>query len=83
MTRKTYRELAKEIGRLLAVREDTNDEITWELIGAMMSAMKEDNPKFDRDVFTDAIEASKKETFKRWDDRAVRNLTNSIVMGNG
>ena len=83
MTRKTYRILAEKIGRLLAEKQDEGDDVTSELISAMCSAMKEDNSAFDKEKFLEAIEKSKMETLKRWDDRRLQNLTNSIVAGNG
>jgi hypothetical protein len=83
MTRKTYQQLAKEIGRLLAIEADTGDRVTWELIGVMCAAMKSDNSAFDKTKFVEAVEAAKKDTIKRWDDRTIQSLTNSIVAGNG
>ena len=83
MTRKTYQQLAKEIGRLLAIEADTGDRVTWELIGVMCAAMKSDNSKFDKTKFVDAIEKSRTDYIKRWDDRALQSLTDSIVRGNG
>lgn len=82
MTRKTYTVLAKEIGLILAQRGNGNSE-TWEVIDAMCSAMKSDNPAFDKTRFVDAIEAERARLIKMWDDRALQNLTDSIVRGNG
>lgn len=82
MTRKTYRKLAEQIGLLLATNGNNNSE-TWSLIDVFCEAMKSDNSAFDKDRFVEAIEATRAATIKRWDDRALQALTNSIVQGNG
>lgn len=69
MTRKTYRELAKEIGRLVAIEADSGDRVTWEIINAMCAAMKSDNSAFDKERFIEAVETSKTETLTKWNAR--------------
>lgn len=82
MTRKTYRKLADELGRLLA-EDTTANSNTWHYIFAFCNAMKEDNSAFDKERFVEAIHASCNATIKRYDDRALQVLTDSIVGGNG
>jgi hypothetical protein len=82
MTRKTYRILAEELGRILAEDTTANSQ-TWRYIFAFCDAMKSDNSAFDKTKFVEAIHASRDATIKRWDDRALQSLTDSIVRGNG
>lgn len=96
MTRKTYRTLAEELGRLLAEDTTANSQ-TWLYIFAFCSAMKSDNSAFDQDKFIVAIHEARDKTIKRWNDRAMTNadtsrtedvralqaLTDHIVRGNG
>lgn len=55
MTKKTYIQLAKDLGYILSVNEgDTG--VAWQTIHVMCSAMRTDNPSFDKQRFIDAIE---------------------------
>ena len=54
MTRKTYIELAEDLGRILATNEG-DTVVAWQVIHAMCRAMKKDNPNFDRDRFETAV----------------------------
>ncbi len=54
MTKKTYQELAEDIGRILGSNEG-DTVVAWMVIAAMCRAMKSDNPRFDRDRFESAI----------------------------
>lgn len=69
MTRKTYRELANEIGRLVAIEADSGDRVTWEIIDAVCNAMKSDNRAFDKDRFIEAVETAKQDTQTKWSAR--------------
>lgn len=68
MTKKTYRELATEIGRIIAQSGNGNSE-TWEIIDAMCDAMKSDNRAFNKDRFVEAIETSRQEMLTNWNAR--------------
>jgi hypothetical protein len=54
MTKKTYIELAKDLGRILG-DSDGNTVVAWQAIHAMCSAMRIDNQSFDKQRFIDAI----------------------------
>ena len=54
MTRKTYRQLAEDIGRILSANEG-DTVVAWQIVAVMCRAMKSDNPAFDRDRFEEAI----------------------------
>ena len=82
MTRKTYRKLADELGKLMA-DDPYRSTQTWLYIHAFCDAMKADNSAFDRDKFIEAVTVSLVLTQKRHDDEALQALTNSIVAGNG
>lgn len=56
MTRKTYRQLAEDLGRMLAYHEDQNHALTWQAIHLMCDAMAEDNPRFARQKFLEAVQ---------------------------
>jgi hypothetical protein len=54
MTKKTYIQLAKDLGYILATNEgDTG--VAWQAIHVMCSAMKSDNAAFDKQRFIDAL----------------------------
>jgi len=54
MTRKTYIELAEDLGRILATNEG-DTVVAWQVIHAMCRAMQKDNPRFDRSRFETAV----------------------------
>jgi hypothetical protein len=54
MTRKTYVQLAEDLGRILA-QNDGNTVAAWQCIHSMCSAMKSDNAAFDKQRFIDAV----------------------------
>jgi hypothetical protein len=54
MTKKTYKELAQDYGRILADNEDATVAI-WQIIHTTCRAMQHDNPRFDRDLFETAV----------------------------
>ena len=54
MTKKTYNELSKDIGRILA-DNDGDTVVAWQIVHSMCRAMQQDNPRFDRDRFETAI----------------------------
>ena len=56
MTRKTYIELAKDLGRILATNEG-DTVVAWQVIHAMCRAMQQDNERFDRNRFETAVKA--------------------------
>lgn len=55
MTRKTYIELAKDLGRILS-DNDGDTVVAWQAIHSMCSAMRQDNSAFDKQRFIDAIQ---------------------------
>ena len=55
MTRKTYIELAKDLGRILS-DNDGDTVVAWQVIHSMCSAMRQDNSAFDKQRFIDAIQ---------------------------
>jgi hypothetical protein len=54
MTKKTYIELAKDLGRILSYNEG-DCHLVWQTIHVMCGALKVDNPLFDKQRFIDAI----------------------------
>ena len=54
MTKKTYIELAKDFGRILADNEGDTVAV-WQVIHSTCRAMQQDNPRFDRDRFEAAV----------------------------
>jgi hypothetical protein len=60
MTKKTYVQLAEDLGRILA-QNDGNSVAAWQCIHAMCSAMKKDNERFDKERFIDAVNKEIKE----------------------
>ena len=59
MTKKTYIELAKDYGRILADNEGDSVAV-WQIIHTTCQAMQKDNPRFDRDRFETAVKAAMK-----------------------
>jgi fructose-bisphosphate aldolase class 1 len=57
MTRKTYIELAKDLGRILS-DNDGDTVVAWQIIHSMCRAMQQDNDKFDRSRFETAVKAA-------------------------
>ena len=57
MTKKTYTELAKDIGRILG-ENDGDTVVAWQIVSSMCKAMQQDNPRFDRDRFEAAVKAA-------------------------
>lgn len=57
MTRKTYIELAKDLGRILADNEG-DTVVAWQVIHSMCRAMQQDNERFDRNRFETAVKAA-------------------------
>ena len=57
MTKKTYIELAKDYGRILAENEGDSVAV-WQIIHTTCRAMQQDNPRFDRDRFETAVKAA-------------------------
>jgi hypothetical protein len=57
MTKKTYTELAKDIGRILG-ENDGDTVVAWQIVSLMCRAMQQDNPRFDRDRFETAVKAA-------------------------
>lgn len=57
MTRKTYIELAKDLGRILADNEG-DSVVAWQVIHSMCRAMQQDNERFDRNRFETAVKAA-------------------------
>jgi hypothetical protein len=57
MTKKTYTELAKDIGRILG-DNDGDTVVAWQIVSSMCRAMQQDNPRFDRDRFETAVKAA-------------------------
>ena len=57
MTRKTYIELAKDLGRILA-DNDGDTVVAWQVIHSMCRAMQQDNERFDRSRFETAVKAA-------------------------
>jgi hypothetical protein len=83
MTKKTYIELAKQFGILIAEYGGVCEPPIWRVMDVLCEALKQDNSAFDKERFIEAINASRDKTVKRWDDAALQNLTNKIVLGNG
>lgn len=54
MTRKTYIELAQDLGRILGDNEG-DTVVAWQVVHAMCRAMKQDNSAFDKERFIDAV----------------------------
>jgi len=59
MTKKTYIELAKDYGRILAENEGDSVAV-WQIIHTTCRAMQQDNPRFDRNRFETAVKAAMK-----------------------
>lgn len=57
MTRKTYIELAKDLGRILS-DNDGDTVVAWQVIHSMCRAMQQDNQRFDRNRFESAVKAA-------------------------
>jgi hypothetical protein len=57
MTKKTYIELAKDYGRILADNEGDTVAV-WQIIHTTCRAMQQDNPMFDRNRFETAVKAA-------------------------
>jgi hypothetical protein len=57
MTKKTYIELAKDYGRILAENEGDSVAV-WQIIHTTCQAMQKDNPRFDRNRFETAVKAA-------------------------
>jgi hypothetical protein len=53
ITRKTYRELAHDIGVTIKGHDNTE---TWELIDVFCGVLKRDNERFNKDLFIEAIQ---------------------------
>jgi hypothetical protein len=83
MTKKTYIELAKQFGILIADQHGVTEPSIWRVMDVLCESLKQDNSAFDKERFIEAIKASRDKTAKRYDDAALQNLTNMIVLGNG
>jgi hypothetical protein len=83
MTKKTYVDMAKQFGILIAEFGGVTEPPIWRVMDILCDALKQDNSAFDKERFIEAIHASRDKTVKRWDDAALQNLTNMIVLGNG
>jgi hypothetical protein len=59
MTKKTYIELAKDYGRILADNEGDSVAVR-QIIHTTCQAMQKDNPMFDRNRFETAVKAAMK-----------------------
>ena len=57
MTKKTYTELAKDLGRILADNEG-DSVVAWQVIHTVCRAMQQDNERFDRNRFETAVKAA-------------------------
>jgi hypothetical protein len=83
MTKKTYIELAKQLGILIADQHGVTEPSIWRVMDVVCDALKQDNSAFDKERFIEAIKDQRDKTTKRYDDAALQNLTNMIVLGNG
>lgn len=73
MTRKAYRAIAESLGILLANSPDEEHRGAWKAIYVFCDAIKEDNPRFERGKFVDAINAKRDDIHHR---REFRNALN-------